>query len=387
MAVAGTFRGVSLRTESREADDTTDVQSADGRLRVRHQRQPDPQRHGRPCHVRIRGPPLPRQHRDHGSQHRSSRTTSRQNPDVAVINYNIDVTNPANFVVAGDGLLQKNLVDRTNDTAKVDLDWFFRHRAQFPLRRDLQRPRGGQPDLPADRDASGRAPLFHQQGLPIRRRRWLRQRNRAELPGAGLRPCQGRLQLRIELPAFPRPGPGDVGRHRGDGGRLRGIQLGDPAEGARLPPQPGRSLRGHQDHRPGLAVEHAQQHRDERLRRPAAVAERRFRRHAGARAARRCEPHDDPPLPREPGAGQGLWQHEPDGDRRKLPAGAAAVGQRRPRRGVVLHREGRAGSVSSSTRTSTASSPSRRPRSPSVRRTVPPWPPCSRPSRSCSIRA
>jgi TonB-dependent receptor len=43
---------------------------------------------------------------------------------VAVINYNIDVTNPANFTVAGDGLLQKNLVDRTNDTAKLDLDWF-----------------------------------------------------------------------------------------------------------------------------------------------------------------------------------------------------------------------------------------------------------------------
>ena len=57
-----------------------DLQSADGRLRVRHQRQPDPHRHGRPCHVRVRGPPLPRQHRDHGSQHRSSRTTSRGIP-------------------------------------------------------------------------------------------------------------------------------------------------------------------------------------------------------------------------------------------------------------------------------------------------------------------
>ena len=49
-----------------------------------------------------------------------------RNPDVAAINYNIDVTNPANFMVQSDGLLQKNLVDRTNDTARLDLDWFFR---------------------------------------------------------------------------------------------------------------------------------------------------------------------------------------------------------------------------------------------------------------------
>jgi TonB-dependent receptor len=56
-----------------------------------------------------------------------------KNPDVAVINYNIDTTNPANFVVQSDGLLQKNLVDRTNDTAKLDFDWYPRsgHSVRF----------------------------------------------------------------------------------------------------------------------------------------------------------------------------------------------------------------------------------------------------------------
>src|SRR6185503_3679442 len=38
----------------------------------------------------------------------------------------IDVTNPANFVVQSDGLLQNNRVDRTNDTARLDFDWYFR---------------------------------------------------------------------------------------------------------------------------------------------------------------------------------------------------------------------------------------------------------------------
>lgn len=81
--------------------------------------------------------------------------------------------------------------------------------------------------------------------------------------------------------------PGHVRCCRSRSGSDRAAAAGSGTRWPRRHGQPGRSLRGHQDRRPGLAVERAQQHRDERLRRPAAVVERRFRRHAGARAARR----------------------------------------------------------------------------------------------------
>ncbi len=125
VAVAGTFKGVSLRTESREAEDTTtfDQLTADFEYKISD-------------NLLLSGMAGRAMSEYEDLLFRVNIETTdpnigfsydfRQNPDVAVINYNTDVTNPANFIVAGDGLLQKNLVDRTNDTAKLDLDWFFR---------------------------------------------------------------------------------------------------------------------------------------------------------------------------------------------------------------------------------------------------------------------
>jgi hypothetical protein len=141
-------------------------------------------------------------------------------------------------------------------------------------------------------------------------------------------------------------------------------------------PQLGRSLRGHQDHRPGLAVEHPQQHGDERLRRPPAIAERRFRRHAGAHAARRCEPHVDPPslAALAPVKAYGNTNLTVTGGNSQLEP--LLSDNRRPRCGVVLHREIRAGSGSFYKDVdSFISSPTTQ--SPSARRTVPPWLRCS----------
>jgi iron complex outermembrane recepter protein len=125
VAVAGTFRGVSLRTESRETEDQTTFNqlTADFEYDISD-------------NMILTGMVGRAQSEYEDLLFRVNIETTdpnigfaydfRQNPDVAVINYNIDVTNPANFIVAGDGLLQNNLVDRTNDTAKLDFDWFFR---------------------------------------------------------------------------------------------------------------------------------------------------------------------------------------------------------------------------------------------------------------------
>jgi len=125
IAVAGTFRGVSLRTESRENEDTTEFNqlAADFEYDISD-------------NLILSGMVGRATSEYEDLLFRVNIETTdpnigfsydfTQNRDVAAINYNIDVTNPANFIVQSDGLLQKNLVDRTNDTAKVDLDWYFR---------------------------------------------------------------------------------------------------------------------------------------------------------------------------------------------------------------------------------------------------------------------
>ncbi len=132
VAVAGTFKGVSLRTESREAEDTTtfDQLTADFEYDVSDS-------------LTLTGMVGRATSEYEDLLFRVNIETTdpnigfsydfRQNPDVAAIKYNIDVTDPRNFIVQSDGLLQKNLVDRTNDTAKLDLDWFIRtgHSARF----------------------------------------------------------------------------------------------------------------------------------------------------------------------------------------------------------------------------------------------------------------
>ncbi len=125
LAVAGTFRGVSLRTESRETEDETTFNqlAADFEYDIND-------------NLIVSGMIGRAKSEYEDLLFRVNIETTDPNigfsydftgnRDVAAINYNIDVTNPANFVVQSDGLLQRNLVDRTNDTAKVDLDWYFR---------------------------------------------------------------------------------------------------------------------------------------------------------------------------------------------------------------------------------------------------------------------
>ena len=123
VAIAGTFKGVALRTESRQTEDTTtfgqltadfdydisENMTLSGMLGRATSEYEDLLFR---VNIETTDPNI-------GFSYDFTR-----NPDVALINYNIDTTNPANFVVQGDGLLQKNLVDRTNDTARLDLDWY-----------------------------------------------------------------------------------------------------------------------------------------------------------------------------------------------------------------------------------------------------------------------
>jgi len=125
VAVAGTFRGVALRTESRETEDQTTFNqlTADFQYDINDNMILT----GMVGHAKSEYEDLLfRVNIETTDPNIGFSYDFTRNPDVAVINYNIDVTNPANFVVQGDGLLQNNLVDRTNDTAKLDFDWFFR---------------------------------------------------------------------------------------------------------------------------------------------------------------------------------------------------------------------------------------------------------------------
>ena len=125
VAVAGTFRNVELRTESRQAEDETTFNqlTADfeydigdnlilsgmvGRAKSEYE----------DLLFRVNMDSLP--------ANIVFSYDFTQNSDVAAIDYHgFDVTNPSNFAIQDDELLQKNLVDRTNDTARADLDWFF----------------------------------------------------------------------------------------------------------------------------------------------------------------------------------------------------------------------------------------------------------------------
>jgi TonB-dependent receptor len=124
VATAGTFRGVALRTESRENEDSTDFNqlTADFDFAIN-------------ANMTLSGMVGRAKSEFEDQLFRVNIETTdpnilfsydfTQNPDVAAIDYSIDPTSPANFVLLGDGLLQKNLVDRTNDTARLDFDWFF----------------------------------------------------------------------------------------------------------------------------------------------------------------------------------------------------------------------------------------------------------------------
>lgn len=124
VAVAGTFSNVELRTESRETEDTTEFNQLAGDFEFKIS-----------DNLILTGmvgratseyeDSLFRVNIDSTVPNAIFSYDFTRNPDVAVIDYNFDVTNASNFAVQSDGLLQKNLVDRTNDTAKLDLEWYF----------------------------------------------------------------------------------------------------------------------------------------------------------------------------------------------------------------------------------------------------------------------
>lgn len=123
VAVAGTFRNVELRTESRETEDTTEFNQLAGDFEFKITDnliltgmvgRATSEYEDRLFRVNI----------DSNVPNAIFSYDFTRNPDVAVIDFNFDVTNPGNFAVQSDGLLQKNLVDRTNETAKLDLEWY-----------------------------------------------------------------------------------------------------------------------------------------------------------------------------------------------------------------------------------------------------------------------
>lgn len=122
-AEAGTFRGVALRTESRQTEDTTEFTqlTADfkydisdslilsgmvGRAMSEYE----------DLYFRVN---IETVDPDIGFFYDFS-----GDPDVAAIGYDIDTTDVNNFVILDNDRLEKNQVDRTNDTLRLDLEWF-----------------------------------------------------------------------------------------------------------------------------------------------------------------------------------------------------------------------------------------------------------------------
>ena len=122
IAVAGNFDGVGLRTESRQNADTTDFNQLTADLRtvindrfivkamVGHARSDFVDDYFR---VNIEA--------------REATNFSydfTRDPNVATLDYDIDVTDPANFFIQDNERIERNTVDRKNNTARLDLEWF-----------------------------------------------------------------------------------------------------------------------------------------------------------------------------------------------------------------------------------------------------------------------
>ena len=123
-AVAGTFEGVALRTESRQADDTTEFNqlTADFDYEISDKLTLSGMvGHATSAYEDL----LFRANIETLDPNIGFSYDFTADPDVAAIHYDLDVTDPNNFVLQDNELLQRNLVDRKNDTARLDLDWFF----------------------------------------------------------------------------------------------------------------------------------------------------------------------------------------------------------------------------------------------------------------------
>jgi TonB-dependent receptor len=120
--VAGNFDGVGLRTETRQADDSTtfDQFTLDSRFNIND-------------HLILTAMAGHARSEYTGEIFRVNIETKAgtnfsydftANPDVAAIKYNIDVTDPSKYGFVDDEQLRQFGVDRTNDTARLDLKWF-----------------------------------------------------------------------------------------------------------------------------------------------------------------------------------------------------------------------------------------------------------------------
>lgn len=130
-AIAGSFKNVALRTESRQTVDTTDFNqvTADFGYDLNDK-------------VKLTGM-IGQAASDYVSNYFRTNIETltgttfsydfRQNPDVAAIHYGLDVTDPNNYVLQDNELFNKFGVDRTNQTARIDLEWFpvVRHSVKF----------------------------------------------------------------------------------------------------------------------------------------------------------------------------------------------------------------------------------------------------------------
>jgi TonB-dependent receptor len=120
-AVAGSFEGVGLRTESRQNADETDFNQVTADFSydisdslilkgmVGHARSEYVDDYFR---VNIESPTPTSFSYDFSGD-----------PNVATLDYDIDVTNPANFFIQDNERIERNTVDRTNNTARLDLEW------------------------------------------------------------------------------------------------------------------------------------------------------------------------------------------------------------------------------------------------------------------------
>jgi iron complex outermembrane recepter protein len=164
-AVAGTFDGVALRTESRQADDTTTFSqvTADFSYDISDKLTLS----GMVGHATSEYEDLLfRVNIETLDPNIGFSYDFSGDPDVAAIHYDLDTTDPNNFVVQDNELLQKNLVDRTNDTARVDLDWYFGvgHSVKFGAiynDREVDSQQFQQNAVPPDVPLSSISDVFH----------------------------------------------------------------------------------------------------------------------------------------------------------------------------------------------------------------------------------
>jgi iron complex outermembrane recepter protein len=120
-AVAGDFSGVGLRTESRQNVDDTKFDQITGDFSYDFSERLTmtgmvgyAQSNFTDNYFRANLETL------HGADFSYDFT---ENPNVAIINYNIDVTDPANYTLQDNELFQLNTVDRKNYTGRLDFDW------------------------------------------------------------------------------------------------------------------------------------------------------------------------------------------------------------------------------------------------------------------------